>query len=216
MGGSLLLISGPPFVTRCVFLCTLQCMNHNCICVSFLSPSSCLSLFISFSLSLLLCTSRFVSLSHREREPKREGAGAVCSFFCVVGRCGEMCRQPAFSRRQFPRFVCARALVRVVAHGSHDPLPSWYLCIPLPVTNTHPPLGSFSLLQHLPTLSLCVCVRACQGCCTPWAILVDSSPVSLCTHTALNPRPSSLAFAALFFSQSCACTRSLFPIAHDA
>jgi hypothetical protein len=43
MGGSRLLISGPPFVTRCVFLCMLQCMHHNCICVSFLPPSACLS-----------------------------------------------------------------------------------------------------------------------------------------------------------------------------
>jgi hypothetical protein len=120
------------------------------------SASLCLSLFsLTLSCSGSCSVSLRLSRSLSERgNPKGEGevksvrnSPPVCphslpallclilpasdSFFCVVGRCGEMCRQPAFSRRQFPRFVCARALVRLATHGSHDLLPRRYHCIPL-------------------------------------------------------------------------------------
>ena len=166
----------------------------------------------SFLLSLLLLSLRLSRSLSERGNPKGEGEvksvrnsppvslhslpalpclilPASDSFFCVVGRCGEMCRQPAFSRRQFLRFVCARALVRLVthgafgytwlhmvAHGSHEPLPRWCHCITLlvpnthppswchfitlPVPNTHPPLVSSLSFTNCPCSFVCVVLRA--------------------------------------------------------
>jgi len=202
----------------------------------------------SFLLSLLLLSLRLSRSLSERGNPKGEGEvksvrnsppvslhslpALPClilptsdSFFYVVGRCGEMCRQPAFSRRQFPRFVYACALVRLATHGSHDPLPGRYHCIPLLVPNTSATC-LLSLLQHCPpALFVCACVRArgsaLHGLYSWTPLRSHSLPPLLrslqsCPILHLNTGPYSLAFAALSFSQSCACTRSLFPIPHDA